>query len=83
MKNLLTLTSLIYLVKRQQKSKSTKKILRESRLKKKSRGMQKPMWFKIKGKDFEELARDIFNNQDNNDFRIIINRRTYGLKNAK
>ena len=45
--------------------------------------MQKPMWFKIKGKDFEELARDIFNNQDNNDFRIIINRRTYGLKNAK
>ena len=41
------------------------------------------MWFKIKGKDFEELARDIFNNQDNNDFRITINRRTYGLKNAK
>ena len=45
--------------------------------------MQKPIWFKIKEKGFEELARDIFNNQDNNDFRIIINRRTYGLKNAK
>ena len=45
--------------------------------------MQKPIWFKIKEKDFEELARDIFNNQDNNDFRIIINRRAYGLKNAK
>ena len=58
-------------------------MLRESRLKKKSREMQKPIWFKIKEKGFEELARDIFNNQDNNDFRIIINRRAYGLKNAK
>ena len=45
--------------------------------------MQKTIWFKIKEKGFEELARDIFNNQDNNDFRIIINRRAYGLKNAK
>ena len=32
---------------------------------------------------FEELTRDIYNNQDNNDFKIIINKRTYDLKNAK
>ena len=31
----------------------------------------------------EELTRDIYNNQDNNDFKIIINKRTYYLKNAK
>ena len=34
-------------------------------------------------KEFEELTRDIYNNQDNNDFKIIINKRTYDLKNAK
>ena len=34
-------------------------------------------------KEFEELTRDIYNNQDNNDFKIIINERTYDLKNAK
>ena len=45
--------------------------------------MQKPLWFKINKKEFEELTRDIYNNQDNNDFKIIINKRTYDLKNAK
>ena len=34
-------------------------------------------------KEFEELKRDIYSNQDNNDFKIIINRKTYNLKNAK
>ena len=34
-------------------------------------------------KKFEELTRNIYNNQDNNDFKIIINKRTYDLKNAK
>ena len=45
--------------------------------------MQKPLWFEINKKEFEELTRDIYNNQDNNDFKIIINKRTYDLKNAK
>ena len=45
--------------------------------------MQKPLWFEINKKEFEELTRDIYNNQDNNDFKIIINRKTYDLKNAK
>ena len=45
--------------------------------------MQKPLWFEINRKEFEELTRDIYNNQDNNDFKIIINKRTYDLKNAK
>ena len=47
------------------------------------REMQKPLWFEINKKEFEELTRDIHNNQDNNDFKIIINKRTYDLKNAK
>ena len=29
------------------------------------------------------MTRDIYNNQDNNNFKIIINKRTYDLKNAK
>ena len=45
--------------------------------------MQKPLWFKINRKKFDELTRKIYNNQDNNDFKFIINRRTYDLKNAK
>ena len=40
--------------------------------------MQKPLWFEINKKEYE-----IYNNQDNNDFKIIINRRTYSLKIAK
>ena len=45
--------------------------------------LQKPLWFEIKKKEFEELTGDIYNNQDNNDFKTILNKRTYDLKNAK
>ena len=45
--------------------------------------MQKPIWFEINKKEFEELIRDIYNSQDNNDFKIVINERTYDFKNAK
>ena len=45
--------------------------------------MQKPLWFEINLKEFEELTGDIYNNQDNNDFKLTINNRTYDLKNAK
>ena len=29
------------------------------------RELQKPLWFEINTKEFEELTRDIYNNQDN------------------
>ena len=46
--------------------------------------MQIPFWFKIKKPEFEELTRDIYNNEDNKDFKITINKKkTYDLKNAK
>ena len=45
--------------------------------------MQKPIWFEINKKEFEELTRVIYSKQDNNDFKIIINKRTDDLKNAK
>ena len=45
--------------------------------------MHKALWFKINEKEFEELTGDIYNNQDNNNFKIIINKKTYDLKNAK
>ena len=32
---------------------------------------------------FKELPDDIYNNQDNKDFKITIKKRTYDLKNAK
>ena len=45
---------------------------------------QKPRWFKINTKEFEELTGDIYNNQNNNDFKITINKKkNYDLKNAK
>ena len=43
--------------------------------------MQKP-WLEINRKEFEELTGDIYNNQGNNDFKIII-KKTYDLKDAK
>ena len=45
--------------------------------------MQKPLWFEINKKEFEELRRDIYNNQGNNDFKIIINKITFDLKRKK
>ena len=35
--------------------------------------MQKPIGFQINKKEFEELTRDIYNNQYNNGFKIITN----------
>ena len=61
--------------KKKQKSKWTKE--------KTKREMQKPLRFKINEKEFEELTTNIYNNQDNNDFKFTINRSTYDLKNAK
>ena len=55
----------------------------QSRLKKIQREIQKPLWFKINEKSFEELTGDIRNDQNKNDFKIIRNKRTYDLKNAK
>ena len=45
--------------------------------------MQKPLWFDINKKEFYKLTRNIYINQDKNDFKIIVNKRTYDLKNAK
>ena len=70
----MTLISLKYLVTKRKNQSQLKKILRE---------MQKPLWFEINKKEFEELTGDIYHNQDNNDFKIIINNRTYDLKMQK
>ena len=45
--------------------------------------MQKPLWSEINKKEFEELKRDIYNNKDSNELKIIINKRTYDLKTVK
>ena len=45
--------------------------------------MQKPLWFEINLKEFEELTGDIFNIQDNNDFKIKINKKAHDLENTK
>ena len=54
--------------KKKQKSEYTKETTR--------RDIQKPLWFEINKKEFEELTRDIYNNQYNNDFKAIINNKT-------
>ena len=59
------------------------KIIKKELEEKAKRQMQKPIWFEINKKEFEELIRDIYNSQDNNNFKIVINERTYDLKNAK
>ena len=49
----------------------------------KSDKMQKPLWFKINKAEFDELTGYIYNNQDNNDFEIIIKKIPYNLKKTK
>ena len=39
--------------------------------------------FEINKKEFEELTGGIYNNQYNNEFKIITNNKIYNLKNAK
>ena len=45
--------------------------------------MQIPLWFKINKLELDELKSDIYDNQNNKDFKITINKKTYDLKNAK
>ena len=45
--------------------------------------MQKPLWVKINRGEIEELKRNVYPNQDNNDFNIVIDKKPYNLKNAK
>ena len=45
--------------------------------------MQIPLQFRINKPKFDELTSDIYNNQNNKDFKITINKKTYDLKNTK
>ena len=45
--------------------------------------MQISLWFKINKLEFDELTSNIFDNQNNKDFKITINKKTYDLKEAK
>ena len=44
---------------------------------------QIPLWFRINKSDFDELKSDIYDNQNNKDFKITINKKRYDLKNEK
>ena len=54
-----------------------------SRLKKILRKPQEPLWFEINKKEFGKLTGDIYNNQNNSNFKIIIDNKTYNVKKAK
>ena len=43
--------------------------------KKTERELQRPSWSEINRKEFEGLTKDIYNNQGNNSFKIIINKK--------
>ena len=45
--------------------------------------MQIPFRFRINKSEFNELTSDIYDNQNNKDFQITRNKKTYDLKNAK
>ena len=45
--------------------------------------MEMPLWFKINTSEFDNITSDIYDNQNNKDFKITINKKTYDLKNAK
>ena len=45
--------------------------------------MQIPLWFRMNKSEFDKLTSEIYDNQNNKDFKITINKKTYDLKNAK
>ena len=45
--------------------------------------MQIALWFKINIPEFDELTSDIYDNQNNENFKITINKKTYDLENTK
>ena len=45
--------------------------------------MQMSLLFRINKSEFDELTSGIYDNQNNKDFKITINKKTYDLKNAK
>ena len=60
--------------KNKQKSKSTEEKTEEV--------MQKRLWFQINKAEFEELTKNVYNNQDKNDFKIIIKKKPFNLEKA-
>ena len=74
-KNFFDLNHFKILGKEKQKSELTEKETETE--------LSKPLWFEINKKEFEELTGDTYSNQDNNDFKIKINKKTYDLENAK
>ena len=44
---------------------------------------QIPLWFRINKSEFYVLKSNIYDNQNNKDLKITINKKTYYLKNAK
>ena len=44
--------------------------------------MQILLWFTINKSEFDKLKSNIYDNQNNKDFKITINKKTYDLKNA-
>ena len=65
---------------RDQERKSTKKEETET---KKFNETQKPLWVKINTNYFNLLTQDVDNNLNNNEFKTIVNKKNYDLKNAK
>ena len=47
------------------------------------REIKKPLWFEMNKKEFDELTGRIYNNQDNNNLKVIINKKAYNIKNSK
>ena len=63
-----------------QEPKSTKKEKTET---KKPDEIQKPLWLKLNENHFDSLTQDVYNNLNNDEFKTIVNKKAYDLKNAK
>ena len=67
-------TKLGILDKKKQKSKSTEE--------KTEKVIYKRLWFQINKAEFDELTKNVYNNQDNNDFKITIKKKSCNLEKA-
>ena len=63
-----------------QEPKSTKKEETEG---KKTDEIQKPLWIKLNKNHFDSLRQDVYNNQNNSEFKTTIGGNVYDLRNTK
>ena len=63
--------------------KNQKQVKKKKPTQKRPHGIQKTLWVKLNRNNFDSLLQDVYNNQNNDEFKTVVEKKPYDLKNAK